>query len=176
MNKLLCKILIMKFKCALHNESYKANIRYVSNVRQGIRYGLVLHKCVFWVLESVNGYLYRFIVIIQRSVCSNALYLHLYTYFAEVIHHGKILKSNATLQDSGVKNGEMVHIVKKKQEEATLPKVTYTDAELQSLNSALRSLGCTPNAPGWTRAMQVSTSSCKQYYTNLLTNTNLIIC
>lgn len=66
------------------------------------------------------------------------------------------MKSNVTLQDSGVKNGEMVHVVKKKQEETAPPRVTYTDAELQGLNTALRSLGCTPNAPGWTRAMQVS--------------------
>lgn len=73
----------------------------------------------------------------------------------ELIHHGKILKSNTTLQDSGVKNGEMVHVVKKKQEETAPPRTTYTDAELQGLNTALRSLGCTPNAPGWTRAMQL---------------------
>ncbi|XP_072938068.1 uncharacterized protein [Epargyreus clarus] len=73
----------------------------------------------------------------------------------ELIHHGKILKDNATLQDSGVKSGEMVHVVKKKEPAPATPPLTFSDAELQQLNSSLRTLGCTPNAPGWTRAMQV---------------------
>lgn len=54
-----------------------------------------------------------------------------------------------------MKNGEMVHVVKKKEEPVQAPAPRYTDAELQQLNSSLRTLGCTPNAPGWTRAMQV---------------------
>ncbi|XP_072938063.1 ubiquitin-like protein 7 isoform X1 [Epargyreus clarus] len=73
----------------------------------------------------------------------------------ELIHHGKILKDNATLQDSGVKSGEMVHVVKKKEPAPATPPLTFSDAELQQLNSSLRTLGCTPNAPGWTRAMQL---------------------
>ncbi|CAH0718217.1 unnamed protein product, partial [Brenthis ino] len=73
----------------------------------------------------------------------------------ELIHHGKILKDNATLSDSGVKFGEMVHVVKKKEQAPAAPPPTYTDAELQQLNASLRTLGCTPNAPGWTRAMQL---------------------
>ncbi|XP_068622674.1 ubiquitin-like protein 7 [Battus philenor] len=73
----------------------------------------------------------------------------------EAIHHGKILRDNATLQDSGVKNGEMVHVVKKKLPEKVPPTPSFTDAELQHLNTSLRTLGCTPNAPGWTRAMQL---------------------
>lgn len=72
-----------------------------------------------------------------------------------MIHHGKILKDGTTLQDSGVKNGEMVHVVRKKVPGPPRPVPTYTDAEIQQLNAALRTLGCTPNAPGWTRAMQV---------------------
>ena len=74
----------------------------------------------------------------------------------ELIHHGKILKDDVTLQDSGVKSGEMVHVVKKKVHTAPAPAPSYTDAELQQLNTSLRTLGCTPNAPGWTRAMQVA--------------------
>lgn len=73
----------------------------------------------------------------------------------ELIHHGKILKDDVTLQDSGVKNGEMIHVVKKKVQAAAAPPPTYSDAELQQLNTSLRTLGCTPNAPGWTRAMQL---------------------
>ncbi|KAH9629790.1 hypothetical protein HF086_009917 [Spodoptera exigua] len=73
----------------------------------------------------------------------------------ELIHHGKILKDDVTLQDSGVKNGEMIHVVKKKVQVAPAPQPTYSDAELQQLNTSLRTLGCTPNAPGWTRAMQL---------------------
>ncbi|CAK1580912.1 unnamed protein product [Parnassius mnemosyne] len=73
----------------------------------------------------------------------------------EAIHHGKILRDTATLQDSGVKNGEMIHVVKRKVEAAPAPAPTYSDAELQQLNTSLRTLGCTPNAPGWTRAMQL---------------------
>ncbi|CAD0202279.1 unnamed protein product [Chrysodeixis includens] len=73
----------------------------------------------------------------------------------ELIHHGKILKDNHTLQDSGVKNGEMVHVVKKKVHTPAAPAPSYSDAELQQLNTSLRTLGCTPNAPGWTRAMQL---------------------
>ncbi|XP_053612118.1 ubiquitin-like protein 7 [Plodia interpunctella] len=73
----------------------------------------------------------------------------------ELIHHGKILKGNATLQDSGVKNGETVHVVKKKEPTTQPPAPTYSDAEIQQLNASLRMLGCTPNAPGWTRAMQL---------------------
>lgn len=73
-----------------------------------------------------------------------------------MIHHGKILKDQATLSDSGVRFGEMVHVVKKKEQPPAAPPPTYTDAELQQLNASLRTLGCTPNAPGWTRAMQVS--------------------
>lgn len=76
--------------------------------------------------------------------------------FTELIHHGKILKDQATLSDSGIKFGEMVHVVKKKEQPPAAPPPTYTDAELQQLNASLRTLGCTPNAPGWTRAMQVS--------------------
>lgn len=66
------------------------------------------------------------------------------------------MKDDLTLQDSGVKSGEMVHVVKKKVPTAPAPAPTYSDAELQQLNSSLRTLGCTPNAPGWTRAMQVT--------------------
>lgn len=73
----------------------------------------------------------------------------------ELIHHGKILKGDLTLQDSGVKNGEMVHVVKKKVQTTTTATPSYSDAELQQLNTSLRTLGCTPNAPGWTRAMQL---------------------
>lgn len=73
----------------------------------------------------------------------------------ELIHHGKILKDKATLQECGVKSGEMVHVVKKKTTTASAAPPTYTDAELQQLNASLRTLGCTPNAPGWTRAMQL---------------------
>ncbi|KAG6448956.1 ubiquitin-like protein 7 [Manduca sexta] len=73
----------------------------------------------------------------------------------ELIHHGKILKDNTTLSDSGVKSGEMVHVVKKKFQAPPAPPPTYTDTELQQLNASLRTLGCTPNAPGWTRAMQL---------------------
>ncbi|XP_026741075.1 ubiquitin-like protein 7 [Trichoplusia ni] len=73
----------------------------------------------------------------------------------ELIHHGKILKDNHTLQDSGVKSGEMVHVVKKKVHTPAAPAPSYSDAELQQLNTSLRTLGCTPNAPGWTRAMQL---------------------
>lgn len=73
----------------------------------------------------------------------------------ELIHHGKILKDQATLSDSGIKFGEMVHVVKKKEQPPAAPPPTYTDAELQQLNASLRTLGCTPNAPGWTRAMQL---------------------
>ncbi|XP_045775384.1 ubiquitin-like protein 7 isoform X2 [Maniola jurtina] len=73
----------------------------------------------------------------------------------ELIHHGKILKDNATLHDSGVKSGEMVHVVKKKMQPPPAPPTTYSDAELQMLNNSLRTLGCTPNAAGWTRAMQL---------------------
>ncbi|XP_063539627.1 ubiquitin-like protein 7 [Cydia strobilella] len=73
----------------------------------------------------------------------------------ELIHHGKILKPEATLQDSGVKSGEMVHVVKKKVPAAAPPPPTYSDAELQQIANSLRTLGCTPNAPGWTRAMQL---------------------
>ncbi|XP_013191913.1 ubiquitin-like protein 7 [Amyelois transitella] len=73
----------------------------------------------------------------------------------ELIHHGKILKDNATLQDSGVKNGETIHVVKKKEPTTQPPPPTHTDVELQQLNTTLRTLGCTPNAPGWTRAMQL---------------------
>ncbi|XP_063383385.1 ubiquitin-like protein 7 [Cydia fagiglandana] len=73
----------------------------------------------------------------------------------ELIHHGKILKPEATLQDCGVKSGEMVHVVKKKVPAAAPPPPTYSDAELQQIANSLRTLGCTPNAPGWTRAMQL---------------------
>ncbi|XP_063830111.1 ubiquitin-like protein 7 isoform X1 [Ostrinia nubilalis] len=73
----------------------------------------------------------------------------------ELIHHGKILKDDATLLDSGVKNGEMVHVVKRKFQAAPPPPPSYSDSELQQLNTSLRTLGCTPNAPGWTRAMQL---------------------
>ncbi|XP_041980439.1 ubiquitin-like protein 7 [Aricia agestis] len=73
----------------------------------------------------------------------------------ELVHHGKILKDNDTLNNSGVKNGEMVHVLKKKLPNPPPPPPTYTDAQLQQLNSELRTLGCTPNAPGWTRAMQL---------------------
>ncbi|CAK1542144.1 unnamed protein product [Leptosia nina] len=73
----------------------------------------------------------------------------------ELIYHGKILRDTATLSDSGVKSGEMVHVVKKKEQNPSPPLQTFTDAELQHLNSSMRTLGCTPNAPGWTRAMQL---------------------
>lgn len=73
----------------------------------------------------------------------------------ELIHHGKILKDDLTLQDSGVKSGEMVHVVKKKVQTPPAPPPTFTDNDLQQLNASLRTLGCTPNAPGWTRAMQL---------------------
>ncbi|CAG9790978.1 unnamed protein product [Diatraea saccharalis] len=73
----------------------------------------------------------------------------------ELIHHGKILKGDITLQDCGIKSGEMIHVVKKKVHPPPHTPPTYTDAELQQLNSSLRTLGCTPNAPGWTRAMQL---------------------
>ncbi|CAH2049149.1 unnamed protein product, partial [Iphiclides podalirius] len=73
----------------------------------------------------------------------------------EAIHHGKILRDNVTLQDSGVKIGEMIHVVKKKVAAAPPPAVAFPDSELQQLNTSLRTLGCTPNAPGWTRAMQL---------------------
>ncbi|CAH0399415.1 unnamed protein product [Chilo suppressalis] len=73
----------------------------------------------------------------------------------ELIHHGKILKCDATLQDCGVKSGEMIHVVKKKVLPPPPTPPSYTDAELQQLNTSLRTLGCTPNAPGWTRAMQL---------------------
>ncbi|KAG6448957.1 hypothetical protein O3G_MSEX005762 [Manduca sexta] len=49
----------------------------------------------------------------------------------------------------------MVHVVKKKFQAPPAPPPTYTDTELQQLNASLRTLGCTPNAPGWTRAMQL---------------------
>lgn len=74
---------------------------------------------------------------------------------SELIHHGKILRDQATLQDSGVKSGEMIHVVKKKVQTAPPAPTPFSDAELQQLNASLRTLGCTPNAPGWTRAMQV---------------------
>ncbi|XP_026325825.1 ubiquitin-like protein 7 isoform X2 [Hyposmocoma kahamanoa] len=73
----------------------------------------------------------------------------------ELIHHGKILRDQATLQDSGVKSGEMIHVVKKKVQASPPSPTPFTDAELQQLNASLRTLGCTPNAPGWTRAMQL---------------------
>ncbi|XP_075979971.1 ubiquitin-like protein 7 isoform X3 [Anticarsia gemmatalis] len=73
----------------------------------------------------------------------------------ELIHHGKILKDDLTLQDSGVKSGEMVHVVKKKVQPPAAPPPTFSDNDLQLLNTSLRTLGCTPNAPGWTRAMQL---------------------
>ncbi|XP_059060845.1 ubiquitin-like protein 7 [Achroia grisella] len=73
----------------------------------------------------------------------------------ELIHHGKILKDDATLQDSGVKNGEMIHVLKKKAPVVLPSPPTYSDIELQQLNTSLRTLGCTPNAPGWTLAMQL---------------------
>ncbi|XP_045501051.1 ubiquitin-like protein 7 [Colias croceus] len=73
----------------------------------------------------------------------------------ELIYHGKVLQDTATLQDIGVKNGEMIHVVKKREQKPATPPHTFTDAELQYLNSSLRTLGCTPNAPGWTRAMQL---------------------
>lgn len=73
----------------------------------------------------------------------------------ELIHHGKILKDSATLSNSGVKSGEMVHVFKKKLQEPPFPKPTYTDAELLQIIASLRTLGCTPNAPGWTKAMQL---------------------
>lgn len=49
----------------------------------------------------------------------------------------------------------MVHIVKKKITVKSTPAYTFSDVEIQQLNTSLRTLGCTPNAPGWTRAMQV---------------------
>ncbi|XP_047505726.1 ubiquitin-like protein 7 [Pieris napi] len=73
----------------------------------------------------------------------------------ELIHHGKILRDSTTLRENGVKNGEMVHVVKKKEQNPPAPPPTFSDAELQHLNSSMRTLGCTPNAPGWTRAMQL---------------------
>lgn len=73
----------------------------------------------------------------------------------ELVHHGKILKDEQTLQDSGIKNGEMIHVVKKKVEPAPEAPPSFSDAELQQIITALRTFGCTPNAPGWTRAMQV---------------------
>lgn len=74
---------------------------------------------------------------------------------SELVHHGKILKCNTTLQDNGVKIGEMVHVVKKKEFAAPNTDRTYSDAELLQIITSLRTFGCTPNAPGWTRAMQV---------------------
>ncbi|VVC95260.1 unnamed protein product [Leptidea sinapis] len=73
----------------------------------------------------------------------------------ELIYHGKILNDDETLQDSGIKNGEMIHVVKKKAQNPTPPPPTFTDAALAGLNCTLRTLGCTPNALGWTRAMQL---------------------
>ncbi|XP_039758227.1 ubiquitin-like protein 7 isoform X2 [Pararge aegeria] len=73
----------------------------------------------------------------------------------ELIHHGKILKDESTLLDSGIKSGEMVHVIKKKVQNPPPPPTIYSDAELQMLNNSLRTLGCTPNAAGWTRAMQL---------------------
>ncbi|XP_026493556.2 uncharacterized protein LOC113398829 [Vanessa tameamea] len=73
----------------------------------------------------------------------------------ELIHHGKILNDNATLSNCGVKNGEMVHVLKKKIQAPPASPPTYTDAELLQLIASLRTLGCTPNAPGWTKAMQL---------------------
>ncbi|XP_032514331.2 ubiquitin-like protein 7 [Danaus plexippus] len=73
----------------------------------------------------------------------------------ELIHHGKILKESTSLMDSGIKNGEMIHVVKKKVVLPPPPPPTYPDSALQQLNISLRTLGCTPNAPGWTRAMQL---------------------
>lgn len=49
----------------------------------------------------------------------------------------------------------MVHVVKKKTQPVPTEPKTYTDAELQQIVTAMRTFGCTPNAPGWTRAMQV---------------------
>ncbi|XP_052742334.1 ubiquitin-like protein 7 [Bicyclus anynana] len=73
----------------------------------------------------------------------------------ELIHHGKILKDESTLHDSGIKNGEMVHVIKKKVVIPPPAPTVYSDAELQLMNNSLRTLGCTPNAVGWTRAMQL---------------------
>ncbi|XP_049872177.1 ubiquitin-like protein 7 [Pectinophora gossypiella] len=73
----------------------------------------------------------------------------------ELIHHGKILRDEATLQDSGVKSGEMIHVVKKKVQASVPAPAPFSEADLQQLNASLRTLGCTPNAPGWTRAMQL---------------------
>ncbi|XP_013147531.1 PREDICTED: ubiquitin-like protein 7 [Papilio polytes] len=73
----------------------------------------------------------------------------------EAIYHGKILRDESTLQDCGIKYGEMVHIVKKKITVKSTPAYTFSDVEIQQLNTSLRTLGCTPNAPGWTRAMQL---------------------
>ncbi|VVC95259.1 unnamed protein product [Leptidea sinapis] len=52
----------------------------------------------------------------------------------ELIYHGKILNDDETLQDSGIKNGEMIHVVKKKAQNPTPPPPTFTDAALAGLN------------------------------------------
>lgn len=83
-----------------------------------------------------------------------------------MIHHGKILRDSATLSESGVKSGEMIHVVKKKEQNPPALSPSYSDAELQYLNSSMRTLGCTPHAPGWTRAMQVY-YYCYKFYENL---------
>ncbi|GBP07715.1 Ubiquitin-like protein 7 [Eumeta japonica] len=73
----------------------------------------------------------------------------------ELIHHGKVLKDNVTLLDSGIKHGEMIHVVKKKTDTPQHLPQSFTDAELQQIVVAVRHFCYSPAATGWARAMQM---------------------
>nr|CAD7604187.1 unnamed protein product [Timema genevievae] len=63
---------------------------------------------------------------------------HLPRQFLELIYCGNILDDDATLRSCGIKEGVMVHVLRKKEKEMPIPDKTMTEAEIQELVLAFR--------------------------------------
>ncbi|XP_073979135.1 ubiquitin-like protein 7 isoform X2 [Rhodnius prolixus] len=63
----------------------------------------------------------------------------------ELVYCGNILSDDSTLRGSGIKPGVMVHVLKKKTKELPHPTVPMSEADIQALVVAFRTLTLTPS-------------------------------
>lgn len=65
-------------------------------------------------------------------------------FFSEFIYCGLILEDDATVESIGLKNGSMVHALKKKEPESPVPKRYISEDCILQLASAFKSFNETP--------------------------------
>lgn len=85
--------------------------------------------------------------------------------FTELIYCGCILEDDTTLESCGLKNGAMIHVLRKKTPEEPVLVKPFSDNNISQLSSAFRSFN---ENPALRSALHVSETTSKKFTTFII--------